>query len=177
MIGWALRQLLQWTLLGAVAVGVYTHKDRIFAAMRGNGADRPAAAVDAANGGGDGASRTVRIAAAANGHYFVDAEIDGTPVHFVVDTGATVVALNLVDADKLGIEPRERDFSETHQTANGLVRVAPVTLPEVRIGHIRLRNVDAVVNTRMRGPSLLGMSFLGRLGGFRVERGELILSD
>ena len=65
----------------------------------------------------------------------------------MVDTGATVVALNLVDADKLGIDPRARDFSETHQTANGLVRVAPVTLDELRIGDIRLRHVDAVVNT------------------------------
>ena len=47
-----------------------------------------------------------------------------------------------------------------------------MTLDELRIGDIRLRHVDAVINTWMRGPSLLGMSFLGRLGGFRVERGE-----
>ena len=171
MIGWALRQLVQWTLLAVVAAGVFTHKDQIFAVM--GGAARPADV----DGNGGGANRTVRIPAAANGHYFVDAEIDGTPVRFMVDTGATVVALNLVDADKLWIAPRERDFSETHATANGLVRVAPVTLGEVRIGQIRLRNVDAVVNPRMRGPSLLGMSFLGRLGGFSVGRGELILTD
>ncbi|MFO1152480.1 MAG: TIGR02281 family clan AA aspartic protease [Rhodospirillales bacterium] len=176
MIGWALRQLLQWTLLGVVCVGLYTHKDQLIAQLRSQGLSGPAAA---SGGGGENraVSRSVRISAAANGHYFVDAEIDGSIIHFMVDTGATVVALNLVDADKLGIDPRERDFSETHQTANGLVRVAPVTLAEVRIGGIRLRNVDAVVNTRMRGPSLLGMSFLGRLGGFSVERGELILND
>ena len=174
IIGWALRQLLQWTIVGAVAVAAYTHKDEIAARMRaGDGITGPASAPDDSGA----VSRTVRIRAEANGHYFVDAEIDGTPVRFMVDTGATVVALNLVDADKLGIDPRARDFSETHQTANGLVRVAPVTLDELRIGDIRLRHVDAVVNTRMRGPSLLGMSFLGRLGGFRVERGELVLTD
>jgi aspartyl protease family protein len=171
MIGWALRQLFQWTIMGAVAVAAYTHKDQIIAQLRSDGSDRPIAAPESA------ANRTVRIRAEAGGHYFVEAEIDGTWVHFMVDTGATVVVLNHVDADKLGLDPRARDFSETHQTANGLVRVAPVTLDEVRIGDIRLRSVDAVVNTRLRGPSLLGMSFLGRLGGFRVERGELVLSD
>ena len=176
MIAWALRQLLQWTLVGAVAVAAYTHKDEIIARIRAGG---EMAGTTAAPAVGEGriVNRTVRIHAEANGHFFVDADIDGTTVRFMVDTGATVVALNLVDADKLGIEPHARDFSETHQTANGLVRVAPVTLDEVRIGDIRLRHVDAVVNTRMRGPSLLGMSFLGRLGGFSVERGELVLTD
>jgi aspartyl protease family protein len=171
MIGWALRQLFQWTIMGAIAVTAYTHREQIIAQLRSYGSDRPTAAPESA------ANRMVRIRAEAGGHYFVEAEIDGTGVHFMVDTGATVVVLNHVDADKLGLEPRARDFSKTHQTANGLVRVAPVTLDEVRIGDIRLRSVDAVVNTRLRGPSLLGMSFLGRLGGFRVERGELVLSD
>ena len=176
MIAWALRQLLQWTIVGAVAVAAYTHKDAIIARIRaGDGMTGSSTAPGAEDS--RIVNRTVRIRAESNGHFFVVADIDGTPIRFMVDTGATVVALNLVDADKLGIEPRARDFSETHATANGLVRVAPVTLDEVRIGDIRLRNVDAVVNTRMRGPSLLGMSFLGRLGGFSVERGELVLTD
>ncbi len=175
MIGWALRQLLQWVLIGAVAVGAYTHRDEIIAQLRAR--DRIGAPAGASSGDDGIASRTVRLQAEANGHYFVDAEIAGTWVQFMVDTGATVVVLSPGDADRLGLEPRARDFSETHQTANGPVRVAPVTLAEVRIGDIRLRHVDAVVNPRMRGPSLLGMSFLGRLGGFRVERGELILTD
>ncbi len=180
MIAWALRQLLQWLLVAALIVAAYTHKDAIIARIRaGDGMTGSGTATATASDADDSriVNRTVHIRAESNGHFFVVADIDGTPVRFMVDTGATVVALNLVDADKLGIEPHARAFTETHATANGLVRVAPVTLDEVRIGDICLRNVDAVVNTRMRGPSLLGMSFLGRLGGFSVERGELVLTD
>ncbi len=96
-------------------------------------------------------------------------------LRFLVDTGATTVTLKGDDAARLGIEPGEHAFTERYQTANGIVRGAPVRLRSVRIGRLQRSDVRATVSEAPMAMSLLGMSFLERLAGYEVKDDRLIL--
>lgn len=93
----------------------------------------------------------------------------------MIDTGASAVVLNREDAARVGLRPREQDFSITASTANGTVRWAPVVLRDLRVGGLTLHELEATVNGGQLGVSLLGMDFLRRLKGYEVTRGRLIL--
>ena len=119
---------------------------------------------------------TVTIAA-RNGHYTTAALIDGRETAFMVDTGATLVALRESDAADLGYRPREQDYNVRISTANGEGRGALVELGTVEIGDITVRNVKALVlRDDALGVNLLGMSFLSRVR-WTQERGELVLEQ
>jgi len=120
-------------------------------------------------------AQSVSFRAAADGHFHVEAEIEGQSVRFMVDTGASDVVLNASDARRLGFEPSRLAFTRLYRTANGEILGAPVTLRSVRVGPIELKDVRASVSEADMGRSLLGMSFLGRLGGYAVENGTLTL--
>jgi clan AA aspartic protease (TIGR02281 family) len=115
------------------------------------------------------------VEAGPDGHYLVEALVNGAPVTFLVDTGASDIVLNLDDARRVGLEPRRLGFTQRYSTANGEVRGAPVVLREIRIGQLNLFDVSASVNEAPLEVSLLGMSFLEQLSGYQVERGRLIL--
>ncbi|HYL25364.1 MAG TPA: TIGR02281 family clan AA aspartic protease [Burkholderiales bacterium] len=104
----------------------------------------------------------VILAADPRGHFFADGAVNGIPVRFVVDTGATMVALPRQDADRLGLDYRhgERGMS---RTANGVVPTYLLKLDTVRIGGIEVHNVDAAVIDGGLDQALLGMSFLNRV--------------
>jgi aspartyl protease family protein len=104
----------------------------------------------------------VTLAADTRGHFVSDGAINGIPVRFLVDTGATSVVLPARDAERLGIDFRkgQRGWS---QTANGTVPVYRVVLDTVRLGDIELRSVDAMVVEQGLDIALLGMSFLSRV--------------
>jgi aspartyl protease family protein len=107
--------------------------------------------------------QSVTLAADASGHFFAEGAINGSPVRFLVDTGATVIALSATDAARLGIDYRKgRRVSVS--TANGVAPAWLIKLDAVRLGAIELTLVDAVVHERDGLPAaLLGMSFLSRL--------------
>jgi clan AA aspartic protease (TIGR02281 family) len=115
------------------------------------------------------------IDAGAGGHFLVEAVVNGAPVTFLVDTGASDVVLTTADAERLGFRPENLRFTQRFATANGEVRAAPVVLREVRIGQFSLFDMPASVNEAPLRVSLLGMSFLKRLHGYSVEDGRLIL--
>ena len=115
------------------------------------------------------------VEARPDGHYLVEALVNGAPVTFLVDTGASDIVLTLDDARRIGLEPRTLAFTQRFSTANGEVRGAPVVLREIRIGQLSLFDVTASVNEAALEVSLLGMSFLEQLSGYQVERGRLIL--
>ena len=111
-----------------------------------------------------------------DGHFWVRAVVDGVTMDFLVDTGASDVALTRSDARRLGFDLDALAYIQPYTTANGVVYGAPVILGEVVVGPIRLTDVAASVNQApMGGPSLLGMSFLGRLGAYEVRNGSLTL--
>jgi aspartyl protease family protein len=89
--------------------------------------------------------RTASIPRGANGHFEADAYVDGRRMGFMIDTGASVIALRQQDAARLGIRPAQRDFTARVTTANGVVFAAPAELASVEIGGVLVHNVAAVV--------------------------------
>jgi aspartyl protease family protein len=123
-------------------------------------------------------SGAVEIRAGASGHFQAEAEVNGRTIGVMVDTGATMVALTYEDAERAGIRLKPSDFTRSVTTANGVTRVAPVTLERVSIGDITVRNVAASVSERGRlSTTLLGMSFLSRLERVDMRSGILVLKD
>jgi aspartyl protease family protein len=117
----------------------------------------------------------VRFPAGLDGHFRVEALVDGTPVRFLVDTGASGIVLSPADARRIGFDPESLSFTGIAETANGTVRTASVRLGSVEIGPIRMTDLPASVNRAAMRGSLLGMSFLERLRSFEVRDGVLIL--
>jgi len=112
---------------------------------------------------------------AADGHYWAEANVNGRAVRFLVDTGATAVALTGDDARRLGFEPSKLDYVYDVVTAEGRVKAAGVKLATVSIAGARIDDVDALVIEKGLDTSLLGMSYLGRLRAFEATQTALIL--
>lgn len=110
-----------------------------------------------------------------DGHFHIEADVEGTPLRFVVDTGASGIVLSPADAMRLGFDLAKLDYTVSTMTANGPGRAAPVELRSLAVGPIRLEPVRALVNQAPMDASLLGMNFLSRLGGFAVEGDRLVL--
>lgn len=104
----------------------------------------------------------VTLVADVRGHFHTDGMVNGSSVRFVVDTGATVIALGAADATRAGVDWR-RGKPMTVMTANGPTQAWRVTLSNVRVGEIVLSNVDAAVMPSPMPVALLGMSFLNRM--------------
>lgn len=109
------------------------------------------------------------------GHYRVEAAVNGVPVAFMIDTGASDIVLSPADAERLGLRPDRLRYTGRASTANGEVALAPVSLREIRIGQLSRRDVDAVVNGSPMPFSLLGMSFLASLEGWEARGDRLLL--
>ena len=160
--GTALRNLFIWMAIGLVLVLGYSLKDQFMGALM------PSAGI----GGADG---TIEYQRASDGHFHVDADVEGVLIRFLVDTGATEVVLSQADAERLGFDLATLDYTQRYNTANGIVWGAPVRLREIRLGEIAVPDVRASVNSGEMDGSLLGMSFLSRLSGFSVDGDRLIL--
>src|SRR6266851_2334403 len=111
----------------------------------------------------------------ALGHIVITAKVNGAPVQFLVDTGATLVSLNSQDANAAGLKRSELRFDQTVHTGNGAVRAAFTQLREIRIEQLEIDHVPAAVIDSLK-QSVLGMSFLSRLKGFEVHGGALTMS-
>ncbi len=123
-------------------------------------------------------SGEVEIRSAANGHFYLDAEIDGRDIAVMVDTGASIVALRQSDARRAGIRVHGDDFNIPLSTANGTTYGAAVTLRSVAVNNIEIRNVRAIViPDEQLFISLLGTSFLNRLRRFEVSGDTLIFEN
>lgn len=118
----------------------------------------------------------VEVPRSRDGHYYMTAEVNGAPVDFVVDTGASEIVLTKEDAARAGLAVDRLQFYGRASTANGEVRTAPVRLDSVDIGGIRDTNVPAFVNEGQMFQSLLGMSYLHRWDRIEITDGKLILS-
>ncbi|MEX1250577.1 MAG: TIGR02281 family clan AA aspartic protease [Hyphomonas sp.] len=110
-----------------------------------------------------------------DGHFWARADVSGTQVKFMVDTGASIVALTYFDAQRLGLKPEELDFDSEIRTAGGITYGAPVVLSSIRIGKVKVENVNAVILRTELEQSLLGMSFLGELNSYEVRQGQMII--
>jgi aspartyl protease family protein len=152
---------------------------RYAAQMRTDRVSAPAAsgALVSATSTGSG-SRTVAVLPNAHGHFLVDARIAGDRLTFMIDTGASVVAISESAAARLGIHPAPPDFVAEVRTANGTVRGARAHLDSIEVGDLIVRDVAAVVlPDRALRDNLLGLSFLSRLHRFEYSDGKLVLEQ
>jgi aspartyl protease family protein len=169
----SMRSIMMFAILALVVAGVVP---RLYANM--NGTTAAAARVEPAEPEPAAAnSRSMSIPRGDNGHFNVEAVIDGRRMDFLVDTGASVIALRESDAARLGIHPVERDYTANVSTANGTVRAARVELNRVEVGSLTVRNVAALVlPDAALGRNLLGMSFLSRVR-WEHQNGRLVLEQ
>ena len=166
-----LRHAAVWlALAGILAIGYsYSYRFELTDLVNRLGGEIvPYAAVTTEDG-------AVRVRAQRDGHFYIDSRVNGAEVRFLIDTGASIVALSPDDAERIGFEPAQLSFSQRLHTAGGIVRAAPVVIRSLELGDIRLSNVRAVVNGERLPHSLLGISALERLGGYEVRDGTLTL--
>ncbi|MFX0544649.1 retropepsin-like aspartic protease family protein [Roseovarius sp. S1116L3] len=117
----------------------------------------------------------IELPRAPDGHYYLAAEVNGAPIRFVVDTGASDIVLSRDDAIAAGLHPEDLEFTGQASTANGIVRTAPVRLDSLSVEGITDRSVRAVVNSGELRESLLGMGYLERFTNMQITGGTLIL--
>lgn len=118
---------------------------------------------------------SIAVPSRAGGEFVVAGVVNGAEVTFLIDSGASEIVLSPEDARRAGYRSPQLRFSRTASTANGTVRLAPVTLLELRLGQLSRRGLAAVVNEAPMAVSLLGMSFLRELEGWEARDGRLML--
>lgn len=172
--GLALKQALAWIGIALILVVIYNAKDDLMG-LGGSFGQRvassltPTKPVQASPG-------TVYLSRATNQpHFQVDAVVNGHVTHFLIDTGASDVALTPDDARRLGFDPATLNFNQPYQTANGTIMGAGVTLDQIKVGDIVVHDVSGSVMQAEGGISLLGMSFLNALGSYEFRGERLIL--
>lgn len=111
-----------------------------------------------------------------DGHFYLTAQLNGAPVRFVVDTGATDVVLTKQDAERIGIDIGRLSFTGSAMTANGTVRTAPAVVATIRLGAIEDANLRVFVNEGEMDESLLGMTYLRRFTKIEIAGDRLILT-
>lgn len=165
----ALRNAAIWLVIFLGVVGLYAFKnDAAFIGQRIMGALSPTQGVAHDDG-------TLSFDAGPDGHFRIQARVNGGRVTFMVDTGATDIVLAPDDARRIGFDPATLVFDQLAETANGTVGGAAVRLDSLVVGSIEMNRLPATVNGADMSESLLGMEFLNRLHGWRVENGVLTL--
>jgi aspartyl protease family protein len=165
-------------VLGVAAARIADQTARTPAAPPANAAPPATAALAVAPPQQSSYGSSVVVPPDARGHFVVDARVDGRRMEFMLDTGASVIALRARDAAGLGIHPSARDFTVEVKTANGSSRAAPVQLGMVEISGLSVRNVAALVSAdEALSENLLGLSFLSRLRRFEFSNGRMVLEQ
>ena len=139
----------------------------------------PASAMTSAKSSTEQAGvRSISIPRDARGHFQTDGRIDGQRIDFMVDTGASVIALNEKSAARFGLRPTPSDYKMTVSTANGTIKAARTRLAMVDIGGLVVRDVDAMVlPDEALSENLLGLSFLSKLKRFEYANGKMVLEQ
>jgi aspartyl protease family protein len=165
--------LAMWGGLFAVAMLAYAYRDEL-TGMAGRVASefQPGIAVVDAQAG------TATFRRSANGHFEVNANINGHVTPMIFDTGASAVVLTLADANAAGIDTSNLRYTVPVSTANGRGMAARVPLDTIEVGGIVRRNVVAfVVSAGALETSLLGMTFLETLSRYSVTQNSLEMAD
>ena len=121
-------------------------------------------------------SGEITVPRSFDGHYYLTLEVNGAPIRFVIDTGATDLVLTPQDATRAGLNTAQLRYTNRAMTANGMIQTAPVRLDLVEVGPISDRLVPAVVNGSPMQESLLGMSYLNLFERISIEDGRMILT-
>ncbi len=165
-----LKMAAGWILIFAVFFLVFTFRneflalgDRVMSEARGGAVEQV-----------DGEAGELRIRQASDGHFWVDAEVNGQRIRFLIDSGATTTSLSRSAAERAGIAP-SRGFGAMVQTANGMVMVDRGRAETLRVGSIERRDVAVHISEAFGNMNVIGMNFLSSLSGWSVEGGILVL--
>ena len=122
--------------------------------------------------------RTLNIPHDARGHFTTEGRINGQRIGFMVDTGASVIALNERSAAQFGFRPSPGDYTAKVTTANGTIKAARTRIAMVDVGGLVVRDVDAMVlPDEALSENLLGLSFLSKLKRFEYANGMMVLEQ
>jgi len=123
-------------------------------------------------------TRSVGIPRDARGHFATDGRIEGQRIRFMVDTGASVIALNEKSAAEFGLRPTPGQYTAMVNTANGIIKAAPTRLAMVEVAGLIVRDVDALVlPDESLSENLLGLSFLSKLKRIEYANGQMVLEQ
>ncbi|GAB1718068.1 MAG: peptidase [Nitrobacter sp.] len=165
-------------IFAALLVGAGTYMAQLADKMTATAAARATTPVQQATFEDNAGRRSVSIARDGRGHFQTEARIDGQRVGFMVDTGASVIALNESSAARIGVRPSQNDYDATVTTANGKVKAARTRLAMVDVGGLIVRDVDAMVlPDEALSENLLGLSFLSKLRRFEYANGRMVLEQ
>ncbi|ARS26781.1 retropepsin-like aspartic protease family protein [Sphingomonas sp. KC8] len=172
--------LVGWRLASAPAAGdgpaVSTQTAQTRPDSTPPAAAQPAPALSPSPPSSDGyGGRQIIIERKADGHFYADATINGQLVRFLVDTGATTVALTARDARHVGLFFSPNEFTAIGRGASGEVRGKLVTIDRIALGHVEARQVRGAIIDDGLDISLLGQSFLSRIGSVRIADDRMTL--
>jgi len=175
-VGEIIRSTISWLAIFLVAVGIYAYRDELgVVGARLLAVLAPGVPI-AGHLAGETADSVV-IMRQLDGHFFVRAEVEDTPMTLMVDTGASFVTLTIHDAERIGIDPATLSYSLPIRTANGIIQAAPITIGRLAIGSIVRERVPALVSPPdALEESLLGMSFLNSLSGYAISGDRMALT-
>ena len=162
-----------------IALGTFMAQiaDRMTPALA-NTLPRKAAIVEAPTSPAPSGSRTLSIGRDSRGHFETEGRIEGQRIGFMVDTGASVIALNESSAARFGLRPSPGQYNATVSTANGTVKAARTQIAMIDVGGLIVRDVDAIVlPDEALSENLLGLSFLSKLKRFEYANGKLVLEQ
>ena len=173
-LGPAVRDAAIWGAILVALLAAYAYADE----FRGVAGRIQAALLPGSVVALDSAGAQVMATRGAGRHFQIDAEINGVRTPMLVDTGASIVAIDRSTAEAIGIDVGALRYTARVTTANGIANAAPIRIDEIRVGGIARRNVPAVVTEGDGiGIDLLGMSFLGTLSSVDFRGDRLVLSD
>lgn len=121
------------------------------------------------------AGGAVEIPVGPDGHYWVEASVNGSSLRFLVDSGASITGVSDATAERLGLVASPMDATMTIQTANGSMTARRMTIPAMNIGPIQVSDLPVAVSAGLGDVNILGMNFLAKLKSWRVEDGRMIL--
>ena len=165
-------------IFAAIMAGLGTFMAQIAAKMTPTPASATASTKKAAQTVAQASGRSLGIPRDARGHFLTEGRIDGQRIGFMIDTGASVVALNEKSAARFGLRPSRGDYNATVTTANGTIKAARTRLPMVDIGGLIVRDVDAMVLPDaglVREPARLVVSVEAE--ALRIRQRQLVLEQ
>jgi aspartyl protease family protein len=165
-------------IFAAVMVGLGTFMAQLADRLTPAPASATAATVQVAVAAAPALARSLNIPTDRRGHFRTEGRIDGQRINFMVDTGASMVALNETSAARFGLRPSRADYTAIVTTANGTVKGARARLARVELGELIVHDVDALVlPDEALSENLLGLSFLSRLKRFAYADGRMVLEQ
>ncbi|WP_150291310.1 retropepsin-like aspartic protease family protein [Sphingobium estronivorans] len=168
-----LRMAMMWVVIFAALLGLFKigEKYGLFSSRSGAGGGLPAAPPPARVDG-----QALHIPIAADGHYWVEGSVNGSPVRFLIDSGASVTALSVASARTAGLNFDLDASGVSMMTANGKIDAKRSTIATLAIGPIRASDLDIVISPAFGDVNVIGMNMLSRLKSWGVQGGEMVLT-